>query len=138
MMSCDDDDQIFYLKRGDTRPILEVVLRDPPTAVQSVGDPHDLSGADSVNLHIRLADGITDLPRVMTITDAVNGVVQYTWLTTDWDTGNLVTGPELPLDPGEEEHRMEYEVLGPGAARLTFPNDSFHILRITEDNADAV
>jgi hypothetical protein len=134
-MACDDD-QIFYLKRGDTRPILEVVLRDPPTGSQSVGDPHDLSGADSVSLHIQLTDG-TELTRTMTITDAVNGVVQYAWLATDWDTGNLVVGPSLPLSPGTEEHRMEYEVKGPGAARLTFPNGGYHTLRVYDDFGDA-
>ena len=99
--------QQFKLKKRDTRPVLEVALKDPD------GSAHDLSGADSVTLHIRLDDGTT-ISRAMDIdADPTTGIVTYTWQATDWTN-------DPGLYPGT--HRMEYEVLGPSDARLTFPN----------------
>lgn len=119
--------QMFYLKYRDTRPILEVVLKDPD------GSVHDLTGATTFKLHMWLSDGTTKLTRDMTLFGpAANGTLRYTWLATDWDAGNLVIGPVLPLKPGEVEHRMEYEVMA-GTARLTFPNDGYDVLRILTD-----
>lgn len=124
---------IFNLKRGDTKPPLEVQLKNPN------GTVHDLTGSTGWKLHIWLADG-TKLIRDMTKvgTDEA-GTLSYAWVATDWDAvsgggtvGGLVARP-LPLLPGEREHRMEYEVTGPGGARLTFPNDGYDTLRILED-----
>ena len=95
----------FYLKHRDTLPPLEVVLLNPD------GSVHDLSGATSVTLHIRLNDGQT-ISREMDSELDDTGLVSYEWQTTDW-----TVSPKLY--PGE--HRMEYEVLAP-AGRLTFPN----------------
>ena len=95
-----------YLKYRDTRPVLEVTLLDPDDSA------HDLAGATSVTLHIRLKSG-TVLSKAMVIdSDPTTGIVRYTWLAADWDVGGLVAGI----------HRMEYEVLGPDDERLTFPN----------------
>ena len=103
----------FYLKKRDTRPVLEVTLLEPKDNPTDADVPYDLTGATSVNLHILLEDG-TALSRVMTADpDQVTnpGKATYTWLSTDW-TSALVVG----------EHRMEYEVIGPGTVRLTFPS----------------
>ena len=139
--------EVFRLKRGDTRPILEVVLHDPPpkgSAPGTKGPVHDSTGATVYKLHIWLSDG-TKLTRNL----AQQGVptesrYRYSWIPTDWDpvsgggaVGGLVVGPQLPLQPGVKEHRMEYEIIGPGVERMTFPNDGFpndyDILRITSD-----
>lgn len=105
----------FYLKHQDTRPILEVTLKDPDDTA------HDLTGA-TVKLHIRLEDGML-LSRDMVIdSDPTTGIVRYTWLTADW-TDALVVGT----------HRMEYEVLGPSTARLSFPNWRDHELIVFAD-----
>lgn len=109
----------FTLKRGDTRPILEVTLVDPD------GNARDLTGADSVTLHIELSDG-TKLERSMSVHDAEAGVARYTWQASDWDSGNLVAGT----------HTMEYEVID-GAERSTYPNDGDDTLRIVKDIGDA-
>lgn len=108
---------VFYLKYQDTRPVLEVVLKDPDDSV------HDLTSSTGWKLHIRLSDG-TKLERSMVIFGAAtNGTLRYTWIATDWDAGNLVVG----------SHDMEYEVVGPSPARLTFPNSGYDKLSIIED-----
>ncbi len=111
---------LFHLKEGDTLPILEVALKDPD------GTAHDLTGSTGWKLHVRLAGGggaVVTRNMVKQGPD-VDGVLRYSWAAADWSsTPALVVG----------QHRMEYEVLGPGAARLTFPNDGWDELRIVED-----
>jgi len=148
----------FYLKYRDTRPILDVELHDPApagSAPGTIGPIHDLTGSTEWKLFIWLADGLTKLSRPMTIQGAPTaGLLRYTWIAGDWaapsspDTngaftvGGLVVGPTVPLDPGQVEHRMEYEVVGPAGARMTFPNSdpelgntqrAYDILRIPPD-----
>lgn len=107
----------FYLKYRDTRPVLEVYLKDPDDTA------HDLTGATDARLLI-LLEGGTALERDMVFdADRTTGIVRYTWLAADWNAGGLVEGC----------HPMEYEVLGPAAARLTFPNSEADELVITTD-----
>jgi hypothetical protein len=111
--------QTFYLKYRDVMPILEVTLLNPDKTV------HDLTGSTSYKLHIWLRDG-GKLTRTMTLYGlATAGTLRYQWLATDW------TDAVAPLVVGQ--NRMEYEVLGPGAARLTWPNDGYDELRIVSD-----
>jgi len=116
---------VFHLKYRDVLPVLEVTLHKPDDTV------YDLTGAISVTLHIRLSDGATTISRAMTIYDRPGGVVRYAWTAADWTA--LTVGPSLPLSPKVNEHRMEYEVVGPGAARLTFPNYAYDTLRVIGD-----
>jgi hypothetical protein len=143
---------IFNLKYRDTLPILEVALLDPD------GTAHDLTGSSAWKLHILLSDGTTHLTRDMTVFgDDSAGILRYQWQASDWDaasvgtgtqadpytTGGLIAGPSLPLARGEVEHTMEYEVLGAGGARITFPNggnnvaDHYDTLRIVPDLGQA-
>lgn len=130
----------FWLKYRDTRPVFQVVLHDPAPA-GGLGPVHDLAGSTSWFMHMRLADG-SKLKRTMTKVGVdADGTLQYTWVTTDWDApsnpdadgsfqvGGLVKGGA----------RLEYEVLGPASARLTFPNDESanDTLRITSDVGQA-
>lgn len=139
---------VFNLKFRDTKPVLEVALLNPD------GSAHDLTGATGVTLHIRLSSGVR-LARPMSITDIVGGIVQYAWTAADWGTGTtadldgsytvggLIAGPALPLAPGKSEHTMEYEVIGPGGARLSFPNggvvpaEAYDTLRVWSDIGQA-
>ncbi len=118
----------FYLKENDTRPALSVTLLDPDEVA------YDLTGATTVYLNITLSDG-TQLQKEMTVDDdPTTGIVTYDWLTADWDSGGLVVSPPIPLPSRTNEHKMEYEVVGPTAARLTFPNSELgDILRITSE-----
>jgi len=111
----------FYLKQRDTRPILEVALKNPD------GTAHDLTGADSVTLNILLSTGVL-ISRDMEIdSDPTTGLVGYTWLTSDWTDG-LVAGT----------HLMEYEVLdATGDVRMTFPNYGSDNLIVTADLGEA-
>jgi len=95
-----------YLKYRDTRPVLTMTLYDAD------GEVYDLTGADAVWLHVRLEDGGV-FSRQMTSPLDDTGVCSYTWLSTDWTS-------DPALYPGT--HRVEVEVLGPGAVRASFPN----------------
>jgi len=120
---------IFYMKYRDVLPVLEVTLLKPDDTV------YDLTGAVSVTMHIRLTDGATTVTRAMVIYNRPGGVVRYSWTAADWT--EITVGPTIPLTPGVVEHRMEFEVLGPGAARLTFPNSGYDTLRVLTDFAQA-
>lgn len=118
---------VFYLKYRDTLPVLEVALLNPD------GSPYDLTDADSAWLNIKLSDGTVLAPRQMEIVaPPTSGVVRYAWLAIDWAADALVPGPTLPLQVGQAEHQMEYEVVD-GVNRQTFPNDGNDILRIVQD-----
>lgn len=127
---------VFNLKYRDTRPVLEVTLLQPKEEETDPDVVYDLTGSQSVTLHIWLSDE-TKLTRPMIIDpDPETGKASYTWVDADWT--ELVVSPDLPLRPGVYEHRMEYEVLGPGGVgRLTFPNDGYDTLRIKVDIGQA-
>lgn len=116
----------FYLKFRDTRPILRVRLREAD------GQPHDLTGATDVALHVRLAGTTTVLSRTMTIENVTDGIVTYTWLSTDW-APVVETDPKLVVGL----HDMEYEVRATDNARATFPNHQHDKLSIFEDLGQA-
>lgn len=100
---------LFYLKRGDTRPVLVVTLRDPDKTA------HDLTGATAVWMHVTLAGDGGVFSRLMDMdADRTTGKASYTWLATDWTAGT----PKMTSG----NHSIEYEVLGPSGARQTFPN----------------
>ena len=112
-MSCPES---FDLKYRDTRPILEVALKNPD------GSAFDLTGATVWKLHIWLSNG-DKLSRDMVVTGAATlGILRYTWLSSDWNAGGLIVG----------EHKMEYEIIA-ATARQTFPNDGYDLLRIISD-----
>lgn len=103
---------VFYLKRGDTRPILEVALKNPD------GSAYDVSGA-TVNLHVLLPGGV--FTRAMTIFSGTAGLVRYTWADADWSTLSNGIFP------------MEYEVAPAAGGLVTFPNDRNDRLLVTVD-----
>lgn len=108
---------VFYLKYRDTLPVLAVTLYNPDKTI------HDLTGATSVLLSIRLASG-GRITRAMQIDSPPTlGTIRYQWQASDWGAGGLTTGA----------HLMEYEVRGVGDARLTFPNHTSHSLVVTAD-----
>ena len=116
---------VFSLKARDTRPILEVALKNPD------GTAHDLTGSTSWKLHMRTFGG-TVITRDMVKEGADSaGVLRYTWVADDWNTGNL----PIPASPYEiEELYMEYEIIAP-TSRMTFPNDGHDLLKIRGDLA---
>jgi len=128
---------VLFLKYRDTKPVLVVVLHDPApegSLPGTLGPVHDLTGSTSWKLHVKRPDGVVVTRTMAKVGPDTDGTLSYTWLSTDWDDATgLIMGPSLPLKPSDIEARMEYEVLGPGNARMTFPNDSYDILRILPD-----
>lgn len=100
----------FYLKTGNTRPVLDVTLKNPD------GTTHDPTGADSVTLRVTI-DGQV-FSRTMTITA---NLVSYTWLDSDWSSTPALKRGTWPMD---------YEELR-GTARTAYPNDSYDTLVVT-------
>lgn len=116
--------RIFNLKRGDTFPVIEVELLNPDETV------HDLTGSTAWVLRVALSDG-TFFHRAMSIYgDPEDGLLRYAWQATDWD--ELIVSPDWELGFEGKHHRMDYQVLGSGAA-ATFPNRGFHVLQISPD-----
>jgi hypothetical protein len=116
-----------YLKNRDTRPVLVATLRGTDGAI------YDLTGADSVTMHVYLHGGSDVISRPMVIDpDPTTGKARYTWVAGDW-TGSPA------LESGA--HRLEYEVLGPAPIRATFPNrdtpETRHELVVSGDIAQA-
>jgi len=98
-----------YLKFRDTLPILEVPLLKPSGAAV------DLTASTAIWLHIALENRSTRISRQMVVEGApTNGIVRYTFVPADFTV-------EPFLIPGI--HRMEYEVLGTGVERQTYPNN---------------
>lgn len=102
---------LFYLKAGDTVPILEATLRDES------GNPVELTGAD-VQLHlIEPRGGPTFLDEPATIADESEGVVRYEWA--DGDT----------TESGR--YRAEFVVTYVDGGVETFPNSGYHDVLIS-------
>ncbi len=117
---------VFNIKHRDTLPVLEVELLEPDPALPGEFRAHDLTGSTAWYLHILQDDG-TVLRRPMTVQGAATlGILRYAWVAGDWSAGSSGAGTEAdPYTAGgliEGQHRMEYEVLGPASARMTFPN----------------
>jgi hypothetical protein len=128
---------VFNLKYRDTKPILEVTLLEPKDKETDPDVPFNTLGLASVTLHIYLSGGGT-FSKAMTIDpDNATGKVSYAWDATDWNT--LTATPELPLRPGEREHRMEFEGVESGGGRITWPNvyPAYDILRVPQDFGQA-
>lgn len=109
---------VFYLKRGDTRPVMEVNLLDPD------GTAHDLTGSTTYKLHVKIR-GVAFTRDMVPDADPALGILRYTWLDTDWTTGTPVLA--------RGTYSMEYEVVGPGGARMTWPNNGYDQLVVTAD-----
>ena len=103
----------FRIKTNDTSPLLQVTLAD------ANGNAIGLAGA-SARFHMKAfgADALTiDAPAA--ITNAISGIVQYTWLAADTTTAGTYYG--------------EIEVTYGDASIETFPNNGYFTIIITED-----
>lgn len=122
---------IFSLKARDTRPILEVQLKNPD------GSNHDLTGSTAWKLHIQVSPTVVLVRDLTKQGPDADGTLRYSWAATDWDPA-VSTDPKLPTPstPWETvELEMEYKVLGGASSRMTFPNDGYDKLQILGDLA---
>lgn len=103
----------FTLKRGDLLPILKVKAIAP-----GVGGPLDLTGA-TAKFKMRTSAGASVIDATATITDAVNGKMEYAWVSGDTATIG--------------SYRAEFEITYPGPVVLTLPNNSYLPIEIISD-----
>ena len=111
----------FQIKRGDTLPAIRRTLRF------SNGDTQDLTNATGVVFVYAPRDGPNpDFTNQVTRTaniigSAVNGVVEYPWVTDDTDT--------------VETFFAEFQVTFTGGDKLTFPNGEgqYILVKVTQD-----
>lgn len=92
----------FNIKQNDTSPSLQAILKD------ASGTVIILTGA-SVRFHMKALDGTVKVDAAMTVTDNLNGVVQYDWQTGDTDTVG--------------SYSVEFEVTYLDNTIETFPNN---------------
>jgi hypothetical protein len=111
----------FEIKESDSRPTYIAVLK---SSFGLVGEaPINLTTATGVKFIMRdvnLSDD--DPPKVdsaMTITDAVNGIVSYTFTTTDTDTSGT--------------YNVEFQITWSDGGIETIPNNSYLQLIVYDD-----
>lgn len=92
----------FNIKQNDTSPSLQATLKDASGTVIA------LTGA-SVRFHMKALDGTVKVDAAMTVTDNLNGIVQYDWQTGDTDTVG--------------SYSVEFEVTYGDSTIETFPNN---------------
>ena len=92
----------FNIKQNDTSPSLQATLKD------ASGTAIILTGA-SVRFHMKALDGTVKVDAAMTVTDNLNGVVQYDWQAGDTDTVG--------------SYSVEFEVTYSDSTIETFPNN---------------
>jgi len=80
--------------------------------------PIDLTGA-SVKLHMKSVDNTLKINASMTITDAINGIVQYDWQAGDTDTVGT--------------YFVEFQVTYSDGAIETFPNNGNKIVSVVRE-----
>ena len=102
----------FNIKSGDRLPSFQTVLVDPN------GDPVDLTGGAVQFQMRRICSAALTVDAVATITDAVNGVVQYDWAAADTATAGV--------------YRAEW-VFTNGGLSETYPNEGFDTVQIEGD-----
>lgn len=104
--------QIFKIKKGDTIPVLGATL------TYSNGSAIDLTNG-SVFFCMGTTSYVPYMSGLCTITDAVDGMVQYNWLGTT-DTGSI----------GNYFGEFKFII---GGSTMTLPNDSSFQIQVNED-----
>lgn len=106
----------FAIKKGDTRPSLEVQCLDKLTR-----EPKPFDAVDKVRFHMERVDGNTVVDDTATVVSEDEARVAYTW--NDGDTDE--TG----------RYNAEFEVHYANGGIETFPNDGYISVTIGEDVA---
>lgn len=102
----------FNIKQNDTSPSLQATLKDAQLV------PVNITAA-TVKLHMKSLDGVVKINETMTITDALNGVVQYDWQAGDTDTVGT--------------YYVEFQVTYADASVETFPNNGNLVVSVVRE-----
>lgn len=108
----------FHIKRNDTSPAIQSQLEDES------GNAVDLTGYNEVGFHMKHPESDSvkvdaDTSSGVSVTDAVNGKVEYDWSSSDTDS--------------EGRYHAEWEVEYSDGSVETFPNSDYIEVRILED-----
>lgn len=103
----------FYMKQFDTAPAFVCALSD-------VNGPINLTGA-SVLFIMKLVTGGagTKVAAAGTVTDAVNGVVSYQWITADTNVA--------------ADYNAEWQITYGTGKQQSFPDPGYLLVRVTTD-----
>jgi len=93
----------FSIKQNDTSPSLQATLTDYSGAAINLTNC-------VVNFHMKNVNGSLTINSQMTIVSALNGIVQYNWVSGDTNV------------PGT--YYVEFEVTYPNTSIETFPNNN--------------
>jgi hypothetical protein len=102
----------FYLKAGDTAPMLTATLTDAEEK------PIDLTGSDVAFHLLEPRGGATVLDTPASIPSPDDGTVAYEWADTDTDESG--------------RYRAEFRVTYPDGTVETFPNVGYHTVLISD------
>ena len=108
---------VFYIKQGDQAPAIGCLLQ------YADGTAQDLTGPLVVRFSMRLKGSTT--PKVnaqtATVVTPLTGEVRYTWGATDTDTVGT--------------YQAEFVVTLVDGRTVTFPNDGYLLVEVTDDVA---
>jgi hypothetical protein len=105
----------FVIKKGDLLPAIVATLKD-------ANGPVDLTGTTVKFILRKVGATATKVNATAAIDgDQVNnkGKVSYTWVGTDTDTAGV--------------YEAEWQATFTGSKPMTFPNDGYNVIRITDD-----
>lgn len=107
--------EIFYIKQGDTSPLLRAVLKD------AAGTAVDLTGA-TVRFTLRSPAGVVVVNRAAaSVITAASGIVEYVWQTGDTANAGI--------------NQAEFEVTYSDLSIETFPNFGHFRVQISKQLA---
>lgn len=104
----------FWIKKNDTVPVLEAILKD------SDGVVVDVTGA-SIRFHMATIGGTLKVDDTGSVVDGSAGHVRYEWIAADTDTAGT--------------YLAEWEVTYPNSTIETFPSDGYFEIEILSDLA---
>lgn len=112
----------FTIKRGDTIPSMVATLS---STVDGVTAAVDLTTATEVMAFFEDAT-LTVLERECTVVTAASGIVSYTFLAADWNTGNFAVGT----------YKLEFQVTFAVGEILTVPTTGYCKFIVKQDLED--
>lgn len=104
----------FWIKRNDTTPALDAILRDSDKVVV------DVTGA-SIRFHMTSITGTLKVDKAGQVIDGAAGHVRYEWVAADTDTAGT--------------YIAEWEVTYPNSTIETFPSDGYFEVEVVGDLA---